>query len=71
MAPTIAPTVFPTESPTASPTYGPASDRVVSIIMTTTLIGVILLAIVYWIVGHYTYMDDLASRIRKDKDRDS
>lgn len=56
---------IPSSSPTASPTYGDADATVVLEIMSFTLMGILVITMIYITLGNYTY--DLELKQRKAK----
>jgi hypothetical protein len=61
-SPTSLPTSFPTSAPTEEVVV---SSYVTTIIFLTTLLGTYVLVIAYFMIGNYTYFDDLRQKIRK------
>lgn len=60
-----APTSYPSVYPTAAPTYGPSDNLTVFLIFGCTIGGILILTLIYFAIGNYTYMDDLDRRMRK------
>jgi hypothetical protein len=60
-----APTSFPSVFPTAVPTYGPSDNLTVYLIFGCTIGGILILTLIYFAIGNFTYMDDLDRRLRK------
>jgi hypothetical protein len=68
--PTAYPTSFPTSIPTAAPSYDPSSTYIVTIIFVSNLLAVYLILYIYFIIGNFTYIDELKYKILRALSKD-